>query len=506
MPGLGVRTKLVLLGLLILVVVSFGFTALHLALAHRWVDEDLRDRAVAFAREVAATIADRREFESGVLLAAQIDQIMAVRPNVLQLDILSVEAAGTRVVATSVPGARLPFTADDARQVRAGKVVSRLVTDESGRYWEVMAPVRLDRAVVGAVAAKFSLARADHLAARSRRLALTLTAASVVIGGALLAVAVHLVVIKPVRRLMGAVDRVRSGDTAVSVEVDRADELGALAGQFNEMMRRIHQFNDELKARVKEATAEVEERYREVERLNGELFNLQRTLVHAERLAVPGRVMAQVAHEVGTPLHSVAGHLELLRNELRTGRTGPDAQRRLDVIHGQLERVRRIITELLDVTRRPPAAAVVVDLGALVRDTALLVRPGVLAGALRLDVEVEGPGSIVRGHPERLQQVVLNLLTNAIAATPPGGRIVLRVERTRGGVALEVSDTGPGIPRDQQAQVFEPFFSTKTAGRGSGLGLAISRQIVKEHGGRIELESTVGQGSVFRVVLPGGGD
>jgi signal transduction histidine kinase len=69
-----------------------------------------------------------------------------------------------------------------------------------------------------------------------------------------------------------------------------------------------------------------------------------------------------------------------------------------------------------------------------------------------------------------------------------------------------VSDTGPGIPRDQQAQVFEPFFSTKTAGRGSGLGLAISRQIVKEHGGRIELESNVGQGSVFRVVLPGGGD
>jgi signal transduction histidine kinase len=503
---LGVRHKLVLLGVVLLVAVLFGFTALHLWMSRGWVEEDLRDRAITFAREVAATIGDRREFESGTLLRNQIQQILAVRQNVLQLDILRFDADRTRIVATSHPERRLPFTSKETAEVARGRVVSRLVSRDEGRYWEVIAPISLEGAVAGAVAASFSLGRADELSSRIRRWAFALTAASVVVMGVLMTGAVRLVVDRPVQRFMDAIARVRRGDSAAVVRVDADDEFGALATHFNDMMARLNTFNDELQARVEVATAELDRRYQEVQRLNELLFRTQRTLSHAERLALPGRIIAEVAHEVGTPLHSVAGHLELLRKELPPDLLPEDVTRRLDLIEAQLGRVIEIIAQLLDVTRRPPGEPTAVDLNRLVRDTADLVRPGLGTAGLSLSIATDPDLPPIHGHGSQLQQVILNLLTNATDATPPGGRVEVatRALPDRGEVLVEVGDTGPGISPADQEQIFEPFFSTKQAGRGTGLGLFISAQIVREHKGRVEVESEEGRGSRFRVFLPTG--
>ena len=286
---LGLRQKLVLGGLAIVVVVSFGFTLLQLALSRQSVEEDLQARAVFFAREVAASIGDRRELQSGARLERQIRQIMSVRRSILQLDIVAFRGEDADIVATSDPRTRLPFTRADADQVRLGKVVSRLAANDRGRYWEVMAPVNIEDAVAGAVAVKFSSDRADALAARTRNWALVLTAASVVVMGVLMTVAVHLVVNRPIQRFLDAIRRVERGDQSASVRVDTTDEFGLLANHFNGMMARLRTFNDELQARVKQATAEADERYREVERLHEALFRLQRNLSHAERLALAGR-------------------------------------------------------------------------------------------------------------------------------------------------------------------------------------------------------------------------
>ncbi len=456
-----------------------------------------------FAREIAATIGDRRELESGPLLHHQIEEIMWVRQSVLQLDVLAFGPDGTRVIATSHPAVRLPFTRRESDQVRKGTVVSRLVRDRVGRSWEVIAPVRLEGQVAGAVAVKFSLERADALAARLGLGALAITGVSVVVMGVLMGVAVQLVVTRPLRRFTDTIRRVQAGDPAAVVDLDTRDELGLLARHFNDMLARVRAFNQELQARVTEATRELEGRYREVERLNELLFATQRSLSHAERLALSGRIMAEVAHEVGTPLHSVAGHLELLRQDLPPAALTDDVRRRLAVIEGQLARVTEIITQLLDLTRRPPGDPTLVDVGALVRECAELVRPGLAGARLTLRVEADPAPPPVRGHAGQLQQVVLNLLTNAIDATPAGGAI--RVATRRCGddaVAVEVADTGRGIPGPDQKRIFEPFFSTKEPGRGTGLGLFISAQIVREHRGRIEFTSDEGRGSTFRVVLP----
>ena len=499
---LGVRRKLVLLSIVVLIVISFGFAALSLSFSRGWVEEDLKDRAIAFAREIAATIGDQREFESGSVLQEQIRKILAIRQNVSQLDILAFEGAGARVVATSHPDRRLPFSRSDLGRTRKGEVVSRLIERE--RYWEVMAPITLAGTVAGAVACRFSLERPDRLASRVRAWALTLTAVSVVLMGLLMSLAIRQVVDRPIRRFVGAIARIRAGDTSATVRITSADEFGVMAQHFNEMMVRINQFSDELQVRVKEAVAELDQRYHEVRGLNEQLFEMQRRLSHAERLAVSGRIMAQVAHEIGTPLHSVAGHLELLRKELPADVLPEEAARRLGIIETQLARVTEIITQLLDVTRRSAGDPEPVDVSRLVREAIELVRPGMATGGLVFQADLAGELARVHGHAGQLQQVILNLLTNAMDATPPGGRVEVatRAVPARGEVVVEVRDSGHGIVPVHRKQIFEPFFSTKAPGRGSGLGLFISSQIVRDHKGTIEVESEPGRGSTFRVVLP----
>lgn len=497
-----IREKLVFFSLVILIVVSLVLTLVHFNFARSLVEADLAERAVAFARELAATIGDQRELESSALLERQIHDILVVRQNVAQLDILTFGANDTRVVAASHGERRLPFTLADATKVRRGRVVSRLVQEETTRYWEVIAPVTLDGIVAGAVAAKFSLDRADALARANRRTTLVLTAVGVLVMAVLMSGAVQWTVVRPLRRFLSAVRRAEQGDTLATVDVTTRDEFDELARHFNAMMARLHDFNNELRARVKEATAELEGRYHEVERLNGLLLAMQRRLGHAERLALAGRVMAEVAHEVGTPLHSVAGHVELLRADLATAAPAQSARRRLDIIESQLAHMTEIIARLLDLTRREPGPPVPVDVNRLVIDTSEVVRPSLAQHQLVFELSTSPGLPPVLGHDSQLQQVVLNLLTNAMDATPPGGRLHVTTRARRGEVELEVTDTGRGIPLEEQQHIFEPFFSTKAAGHGTGLGLSVCAQIVREHQGRIEVASVEGRGTTVRLVLP----
>ena len=169
-----------------------------------------------------------------------------------------------------------------------------------------------------------------------------------------------------------------------------------------------------------------------------------------------------------------------------------------------MARVIEIISRLLDATRRVPSEPMAVDLNTLVRDTAELVRPGLAGARLTLDVRTEPALPTVLGQRDQLQQVILNLLTNAIDATPPDGRVEMttRSRPAQDEVEIAIADTGLGISPDDRKHIFEPFFSTKEAGRGTGLGLFITAEIVREHKGRIELESGEGRGSTFRICLP----
>ncbi len=183
----------------------------------------------------------------------------------------------------------------------------------------------------------------------------------------------------------------------------------------------------------------------------------------------------------------------------------PDIERRLTIIEAQLRRVIEIIERLLDVTRRVPAEPRPVDLARLARDTADLVRPGLASAGLTLEVNGDPALPAVLGQHDQLQQVILNLLTNAMAATPTGGRVQVTTRARAGDVEIAVADTGRGVSLADRERIFEPFFSTKEPPHGTGLGLFITSQIVREHKGQMEVESEEGTGSTFRVILPAAG-
>jgi signal transduction histidine kinase len=226
-------------------------------------------------------------------------------------------------------------------------------------------------------------------------------------------------------------------------------------------------------------------------------------LRHAERLNVVGKLAAGVAHELGTPLNVIATTAELVDAE-RGGSDMVHASCR--VIIDQAERMASIIRQLLDFGRRGGGDRSSTDLGALVQSTVALLRP--LARKRRVELSLALPKSSLRASVNALEigQVLSNLVLNAVQAMPNGGRSVieLRRERERGAevAVLSVSDEGTGIRPEDIPKVFDPFFTTKDVGEGTGLGLAVTYGIVADHGGRVNVETEWGHGSVFTVVLP----
>ena len=237
---------------------------------------------------------------------------------------------------------------------------------------------------------------------------------------------------------------------------------------------------------------------REVQEQRVELRQTAERARAAEDLASVATLVAGLAHEIGTPMGVIQGHAELLESAV----TDERARWRLRTIREQIDRISRIIQALLGAARPRELVHQPVELVGVL-DTAL----SFLAEKLRrrgIRVECDyRPAPQVRGDPEKLQQLFLNLLLNAADAMPEGGTISVRL-RPDGDKRVEVAlrDTGTGIPADQLAQIFEPFYTTKAAGEGSGLGLVVARGIVSDHDGEIRVESQPGVGTEFTIVFP----
>ena len=221
-------------------------------------------------------------------------------------------------------------------------------------------------------------------------------------------------------------------------------------------------------------------------------------LRHSDRLNVIGTLAAGVAHEIGTPLNVISGTAELMPH----ADDPRDLERMAHVICEQTERISAIIRHLLDFGRRGGDHATTVDLRDLAQSSTVLLAPIARKRSITLEV-IPSIGAVpVVGNVAELEQVISNLILNAIQAMSRGGTIRLHAELAPGQGALVVEDDGPGIAPDALPHIFEPFFTTKGVGEGTGLGLSVSYGIVRDHGGTIEVESTRGHGARFTVLLP----
>jgi len=274
---------------------------------------------------------------------------------------------------------------------------------------------------------------------------------------------------------------------------------------------------EERKAREEAAKAALALQTESLLRANTLLVDAKDQLNRSERLAAVGQLVASVAHEVGTPLHSIAWHVQALAEE--PGVTA-DMKKRITVIDEQLNRVVRIIQDLLSSTRQRKLEPAWMPVDRVINPATALMEPAFHAKGVSLVVELAIGVPHVWADAEKVHQVLVNLLANALAATSQNGSVVVQIggraptseewDITRPVapgvttmVTVAVRDTGVGMPQADVQKAFQPFFTTKEVGKGTGLGLFLSRETVMAHGGSLSLESETGRGTTVIVTLPG---
>ncbi|SPA18285.1 Histidine kinase of the two-component signal transduction system (fragment) [Cupriavidus taiwanensis] len=278
------------------------------------------------------------------------------------------------------------------------------------------------------------------------------------------------------------------------------DELGQLAGQFDQLLSDLQQRNAQLRDWADSLDRKVAERTRELEDANAVLRATRLQLITSEKLALAGQLTAGVAHEINNPIAVIQGNLDVARDIL--GPAAEPVRHELRLIDEQVWRIYLLTNRLLQVVRPEAYAGNTerLDVGEVAAGCVDLVRHMLKDAAIQVELALTATRR-VRISRSELQQVIVNLLTNAIHAMPDGGTLTLATRDWDGhGVTLHVRDTGRGIRPVDLPHLLNPFFTTKKQ-MGTGLGLSISYALVERYGGRITVESTVGQGAEFIVWL-----
>jgi signal transduction histidine kinase len=279
---------------------------------------------------------------------------------------------------------------------------------------------------------------------------------------------------RPVRRLDAALRRLSEGDLDVSVPVSGRDEIGRLSRAFNDMALRLRRDRDRARDHVRR-----------------------------EKLSALGRLAAGVAHDVRNPLHSIGLTLQNLSEIARPARPEDteEFESSLAIIRAEIRRLDDLVGSFLRFAKSERRERAPADLGELLRETVRLVQKEAQRRGVEIDLDLEEgvPPAVV--DAEALRSAVLNLVLNGFEAMAEGGRLALALSRAGEGVAIEVADTGRGIPQEDRERVFDFAYTTREGGTGLGLAM-VHHSIVEEHGGRVELLDREGGGTRVRLLLP----
>jgi two-component system, NtrC family, sensor kinase len=316
-------------------------------------------------------------------------------------------------------------------------------------------------------------------------------------------------IFKPLELISSVVHATRKGEEKRIGEITSRDEIGSLAQEFDGMLDLLNKRKLELQNWGDSLEEKVEERTQELKHKNQELLNtislLQKTrqkLVVAEKLAALGELTAGVAHEINNPTAVMLGNLDIIIDEM--GDKLSPVTEEIDLVIDQIYRIKDITNNLLQYARPDDYSGYIVDL-----DVNLLIEGTIkLVNHFRPDIDHQIELNLlanqtIRINQQELQQVLINLLGNAIQALPDNGGIITvhSHNKGKGSIIIQVEDNGHGMDNETVSKIFNPFFSTKTQGEGTGLGLSISYGLVRRYGGNIELVSNLGQGTRVDLTL-----
>jgi len=368
-----------------------------------------------------------------------------------------------------------------------------LSTPEHERVLVTRVPLSLPDTASGAIEIRESLAPTGAYA-RATALRIGATILESVLACALCIVPLGWMFVgRPLGALSRSIRRVGEGFLDGKLRLRQRDEIGSLAEDFDHMCEQLAEAQANADQEARRRVAALEQ------------------LRHADRLSTVGKLVAAVAHEIGTPLNVVLARARMIT---RAESQGPEAVEDANVIVEQVDRISAFIRQLLDLGRRGKPQLEPTKLHALASGVLRLLEPLAAKQKVVLDLDA-APEPVVHAVDVRqMQQVLVNLVMNAIQAQPDGGHVQVAVDQTKARAPgdaegketewtrIRVIDDGPGADPDVLERMFEPFFTTKKPGEGTGLGLSVAQGIVEEHGGHIAARSTPGAGSEFAVLLP----
>ncbi len=300
---------------------------------------------------------------------------------------------------------------------------------------------------------------------------------------------------RPILHLRSLSQSVASGDLDQESGLERTDEIGELADAFDQMTENLRQRT----AEAERLYAETAQRNIELAAINQRLQETQQQLVQSEKLAAVGLLTAGIVHDVKNPLTVIKGTAELLQED---DSHSPEMRKALSLIREGAVKANKIVSDLLTFARQAPPELKPQDLRETVQAAMRLTTYLTRQAQVRMSAELPEQAVITVYDSQQIEQVFINLITNAVQATQEHGTLRIRLAQDDHYAAAAFEDTGSGIPPENLHRIFDPFFTTKPAGQGTGLGLSVSYGIIASHGGRIEVSSEVGNGSTFTVYLP----
>ncbi|WP_165874586.1 sensor histidine kinase [Cocleimonas flava] len=316
-------------------------------------------------------------------------------------------------------------------------------------------------------------------------------------------------IFKPIEKMSNVVHATQEGSAKRVGLITSKDELGTLSREFDDMLdqlqlrnQEIQEWADSLEDKVESRTAELKQKNQDLENSIQLLRQTRQQLVVAEKLAALGELTAGVAHEINNPTAVMLGNLDLMVVEL--GDNAKPVQKEIDLVIDQIYRIKDIINRLLQYAHPDEYSGYInmIDVNLLIKDTLKLVNHLNQGKSIEFKMDFEAT-QLIEINSQELQQVLVNLLVNAIHALDRDDAQITLASRNwkDKGVVISVTDNGKGIDKEHLAQIFNPFFSTKEQGEGTGLGLSISYGLVRRFGGNITAESELGEGSTFSVWL-----
>ena len=487
------RVRLALLVTLVVALVVGASSFLQMRVFESEISAGLEDTAIKIAIAVADDVEVRSEPLNHGALAESLREFYEAVPSLRAISVVKVVDEGPGVLVSTAAQERPEVLGLAAAAFRRDDTVY-----SSFRALKLVAvPARREERLFGAVVVTYSQDSVEQLKREGRIVLVWFVPAAILALALLVDLLTRRLIHRPIGGIRRTMQRVAAGDLAARAPVVRNDEIGAVASGLNAMLAEMENFNVALQERVREATSELRARNDELVRSYERMLSLRDALGRAEQLAAVGQMAASVAHQIGTPLNLISGYVQVIGEE-----SGPDARvtRRLAIVQEQIAKVTSIVRTMLDHARRPSPKEPT-DIAALAHRACEVARPKLSAMGVRLDAAIEDVPPVM-ADPVQLELALLNLVNNALDAMPSGGVLAVAVAPSAEGVRVEVRDTGTGIPPDLLPRIFDPWVTTKEAGRGSGLGLSIAREVLAAHGGTIAVKSEVGVGSTFTLTLP----